>query len=381
LIFNLHKFVAINVDHKLREINRFLENIFHVNNDGVKTKTVINIKLLSDKTEKESLYVDHLAGWNNNLIYLYDREGNRVGFDYETIFEKEVNIYVDEKFDCNKFFVYVLEPIIRMNLIANNDIVMLHSSAVGTKEGVLVFPAWGGTGKTNLMLELLSEGYDFYGDDLVLINQKGQVFSYLKPLNLFDYNLKAFPHIKLNKSLRTIFVKVTRNIINNLYKVCRFFFNQRSLIIRVLGILLDYSKPASNIKIDVSKLFPNIKKGNNSKAHIAFFLVKSSNDSLEYRKINNIGELTNKIIGCHNYEWKKFEDIYYIYQFSSGKNLDRKIDEIKTKEREILNSFFNNVDVYQVFVPKGGMNGETLLNAKSLVNKLVKDVNKKASNI
>ena len=73
---------------------------------------------------------------------------------------------------------------------------LAHSSAV-SKEGVgFLFPAWAHTGKTNVALEFVSNGYRYMADDWCIISSAGELLGYPRWLRLFSYNFEAHPQLR-----------------------------------------------------------------------------------------------------------------------------------------------------------------------------------------
>ncbi|MGV7223124.1 MAG: hypothetical protein ACQ9MH_16535 [Nitrospinales bacterium] len=72
------------------------------------------------------------------------------------------------------------------------------SISIGGK-GVLM-PAWGGTGKTSAIMELLKiADSGFMGDDIAIVNDQQKMFNYPKPFFIYPYHKELFPHLFKNK--------------------------------------------------------------------------------------------------------------------------------------------------------------------------------------
>lgn len=72
---------------------------------------------------------------------------------------------------------------------------LIHSSAV-SRDGVgYLFPAWRNTGKTNLALGFLKEGYDYMSDDWTFVSASGEALAFPQHLHLFDYNFECHPFL------------------------------------------------------------------------------------------------------------------------------------------------------------------------------------------
>jgi hypothetical protein len=59
----------------------------------------------------------------------------------------------------------------------------------------MILPAMGGTGKTMVMLELLSRGAGFMGDDRVLFGSEGEMALYPRWIHMLEHNFGFFPEL------------------------------------------------------------------------------------------------------------------------------------------------------------------------------------------
>lgn len=72
---------------------------------------------------------------------------------------------------------------------------LVHASAFSTGDKTILLPAFGGTGKTNMLLDFLLRGADFVGDDRVFVCEDGRFISFTKSVNLLHYNFSMFPEL------------------------------------------------------------------------------------------------------------------------------------------------------------------------------------------
>lgn len=79
--------------------------------------------------------------------------------------------------------------------VLSRDAALLHAAAVAREGAALLFPAWGHTGKTNVLLEFLRAGYDFVADDWSFVSAEGDVLAYPRFLELFAYNFACHPFL------------------------------------------------------------------------------------------------------------------------------------------------------------------------------------------
>jgi len=70
-----------------------------------------------------------------------------------------------------------------------SDLLFLHGAAAKIDGKSVIFPAWGGAGKTNLLLALLNRGSRYIADDVVVVEPvSNNVLPFQKTLNLLHYN-------------------------------------------------------------------------------------------------------------------------------------------------------------------------------------------------
>lgn len=101
-----------------------------------------------------------------------------------------VGTLVPDMFIC----AYVIDFFIRFKL-ERKGYSVVHASAMSRGGQAFLFPSQSGAGKTSTAIYLAERGYDYLGDDFVILHE-GQVLSYPTALNLFAYNLN--PAIRKN---------------------------------------------------------------------------------------------------------------------------------------------------------------------------------------
>lgn len=74
--------------------------------------------------------------------------------------------------------------------------VLVHCAAVEKDGKAILFPSWGGVGKTALVAEFVrSLGYKLLGDDLAIVSADGQCFGLPKAMVLYPYHRPLFPEV------------------------------------------------------------------------------------------------------------------------------------------------------------------------------------------
>ncbi len=72
---------------------------------------------------------------------------------------------------------------------------LAHASAVVYQGKAILFPAMGGTGKTSIMLEFLSRGADYMGDDHIMVSEHGNMALFPRWIHMMEYNWSLFPEL------------------------------------------------------------------------------------------------------------------------------------------------------------------------------------------
>lgn len=126
------------------------------------------------------------------------------------------NIYVDEQYgvrvekradglrllatqECNEWLVIAVQL-----ALLNCNHSLIHAAALEKNGEVLMFPSWGGVGKTATVCRFIREyGWRLLGDDLVIIGE-GRVLPFLKPFVIYPYHKDLFPELFNNGENHTV---------------------------------------------------------------------------------------------------------------------------------------------------------------------------------
>ena len=135
---------------------------------------------------------------------------------------------------------------------------VIHSAAIVHDDRVLLLPGTGGTGKTTLSLVLMDMGYQYMGDNFIILNN-GEALSYLSPFNIFYYNRSPLvePALTPKDKAALIGKKLIHDVTGGYIKIF-----QKIDPIKVLGDKLCHRGPVSHLCF----LEPN-DRFNDSNAH------------------------------------------------------------------------------------------------------------------
>ncbi len=115
----------------------------------------------------------------------------------------------------NMIITAVLEPLLYFTLPALGCTFVHGAGLARDGKGVLVI-GHSGVGKTSLALEMVSDGYSFFGDDLVILSREGEMLSFPKRIKLEGWNITERPEVlsKIKEKMGTkekLFFKMFRS--------------------------------------------------------------------------------------------------------------------------------------------------------------------------
>ena len=98
----------------------------------------------------------------------------------------------DVELDAARTRLAILEPFLYYRLPYKGSS-LIHGSVVSLNGSGLMFAGSGHIGKTALSLEMVKRGYSYLGDDLTMVNNKGQALPYPEPVRIQEQHLPIFP--------------------------------------------------------------------------------------------------------------------------------------------------------------------------------------------
>ena len=226
---------AEKVGGSVPEYSATLQVVDKLNGAHTKDAIVRTVRFKSLFTFKYSIVG---FGTKNVVIYFQDHWVSRV---YVTA----VGVFMQGQ---------VLEPVL-YHCFLQQDVILMHSAGVSKDGLAYVFPAYGGTGKTTTSMSLLEKGYDFLGDDLLIVDpDKRMVFPYPRPLHIFTYNVRSLSGARIPKF--TTFVIYFKNVL-------------RYILETILG-----EEFLIATRIHADQIFPNFRISSPAKLHNVIFLKK-----------------------------------------------------------------------------------------------------------
>lgn len=86
-----------------------------------------------------------------------------------------------------RFVFYIYMPWVQLMLL-QKGCTFCHSSAIVRDGKGILFPAWGGVGKTGIMSLYLEQGWQFLSDDFCVIDRQGGMHLHPMPMHIYKYH-------------------------------------------------------------------------------------------------------------------------------------------------------------------------------------------------
>lgn len=187
---------------------------------GVKNPNLTVIIGKFSPNNKNCYLLDQKYYIRKDYIYFEDMSVNGAIWETEITGFEGQNITV--KLNCKNNIAYmvilgyIVEFLINY-LMLLKGYSLIHAAGVTKNGQAYIFPARGSAGKTTLALNLVNKGYEYLGDDYVILH-KNSVLSYGSSLHFFSYHLKILDKIfgehlsagqRLSIKMRNLVYKVT----------------------------------------------------------------------------------------------------------------------------------------------------------------------------
>jgi len=266
---------------------------------------------------------------NEKYALLYD---GRTLCEYTTFANKATNLYMQV-------------------LLVNQAKSLVHCAGMEINGKGLIFPAFGGAGKTVLVSEMRKkDNFRLFGDDYVAVDNHSNMYAYLSDLSIYDEHIHLFPELKgtpyhLYLSDRKKKEEFFKSIPGNRY-IRKALNLGRVLIGRNQSPqrrwALDY------IKVPVTEVLPEEKLGTRTKLVASVFLSRYSRNEIKAEKIS-LERLISEIVGILNVEFRY--GLIYLQMLSGLGGFDLFL--FWQRQKEVLESCFSKLDLYRVWVPAG----------------------------
>jgi hypothetical protein len=278
-------------------------------------------------------------------------------------------------YDGNVFHEYTDRANRATNLFLQNQLVkrnlsFVHGAGIELDGKGIVFPAFGGAGKTIAVSALRNkQGFKFYGDDYVIVDSQGFMYSYPCDFSIYDYHINLFPELHGTSYHKYLLDRARYDRIEKLLHKSRLVFPLADLF------HLLYPRPvpvnAANdwklgyVKVPVNEIIPAGNIGSKTRLYASVYLERYSGRELTLEMMSE-NELVHAVMGILSYEFK--DEIKYLQLLANFSDLDP--TAMLVKQKQVIGQAVAGLKCYKLLIPKGMKPEELALNMDQIVNRI-----------
>jgi hypothetical protein len=188
---NFHNLVTIEIDDSFPWRRHWIDalgDVFNISNAQ-------NSEISSSRVQLKIVYRRSLSqkGMRNIGNGIYIEKKALFDIKYGARLEApEKNVLVLEMNNpCLEWIIWSLQ----LAFLAAG-VTFVHGAAVERRGEAIIFPSWGGIGKTALVTKFVRDfGWKFLGDDLTILSADGNCYGFPKPMVLYPYHKDIFPEV------------------------------------------------------------------------------------------------------------------------------------------------------------------------------------------
>lgn len=191
MTINIFKNITVNIndDNPFKNdwIN-YIKSISDLMNDiEIGCYCEINVLYSSNIHDESYRHIEDDIYIKNN--YVYDK---KIGIALKKSTYNSIDIIISNS--SVEWIFWLIHMILLMNKST-----LVHCAGVEKNNKAILFPSWGGVGKTAIVSKFVNNwGWNLLGDDFVVINSEGRCYGFPKPMVLYSYHKNLFPTIFQN---------------------------------------------------------------------------------------------------------------------------------------------------------------------------------------
>lgn len=240
-------------------------------------------------------------------------------------------------------------------LLVDRGMSLVHSAGIELNAKGVVFPAFGGVGKTTLVSQLRGlGGLKFFGDDYVIVGPDGTMLCYPSDVSVYQYHLGLFPELRgtavqsyLDATRRRKLFRRAKHLLPAQRLLRRAFVRGRS-ILRGTRCQTDGSATwdLDYLKVPAADLIRDDRIGTRTRLYAGVFLSRYNGTSL---RIEEVGaeRLVHELVGILYVEFRYA--LVYLHLLSAFGVMD--VWRFEKAQREILRECLQRLRLYRVSIP------------------------------
>ena len=262
---------------------------------------------------------------------------------------RSTRLSVSPNISAGFFVPNVLLPVLHLAL-TRRGASLVHAAAIQIKDAGVLLPAWGGTGKTSVLISLLRDfNCDFLADDLGILTSDGYCHRLGNTINVLDYNLRAYPDLRTQFALSGKVAAVSRSLLLGLRDTLA-RSNPDSTIAGAAGKLAADAKALANAKVQVEYITRGRTPQSCSPLRYVVALERSGGRSLSSSTVT-ASDLSSVCAVTLKQEFAKFYTAYEYYRCLLGTQPLEEFEQLQDRTRRNIETGFAAASVNALHLP------------------------------
>lgn len=345
MILNFYDKITVVIDDVLVKDNyydRFIVNFL----DDSKSQFKLTIEARNKINTSDCIDVSVYMKYNNEHIYLCDKDG----MVSQSLFGKfdmpDITILCERGYDYSELVNYAIKPFLRYKLIAC-DMALVHASSFELNKKHIVVAAWAHTGKTAMLLSALKSGARYFGDDLSLISVQGELYPYIVPINLFDYNFENNRMLKVHLTTTQRIKMDTAKLLAKIFHVLQ-RLSKRKKMKYLFYAGKTFFEGSMHIAVFADQIYHGCCDSSKGAIDKVILLERSQKLSRSQKNEFSLELFVERLQNCINYEFQRFNEITTSAKWTPYYQGDKSLE---LRERDVYMRCFRKHNIYSEVIP------------------------------
>lgn len=328
--YNIHNFIKIKISQgKLNLVDGYNHYLRHFQITGEPFEINYEVEEFSKFILPKDYFVaGDVLGFKNGISL--PREKYAIIFDGEKV--REYTTYANRA--TNLWL---------QTLLLKQGLSFIHGAGVEINGKGVVFPAFGGAGKTILISELRKfDNFKFFGDDYVIVDKNRNMFSYPSDFSIYPFHLPIFSELEHSVFSRYLFRRKIFGFYYNGKRAINFIW--RRLSRRGVPLLRGWN--ADYVKVPVVKLISDKNIGCQTKLTAAIFLSRYSGHEIHVEEIplDQLTQFTDGILWLESQHAMPYLSVLAAFGLIDLSNFAK-------NQHDVLKNCFTHIKRFRILIP------------------------------
>ena len=345
LKFSIHNFFNVLITNPPEGIGSFLEREFQYFKVDKLDRINLEIKFV-DRIEIPDKSVCLLRDFiYENGTFYFNFSGSTLCVPIKDICKENIVVLSEKRTPVWMIF-YVIEKILHIKIL-EKDFCFFHAAGMIENGKTAVYSSLQSGGKTGWVFRGLRNKAGFFGDDLILVNRSGHVFSYPRRINLNKYHgtsyrrfLESLPiSIYIKNRVFVMFLCLLRNLLQFHGAVKR----------RIDEVI----ESKNTFRVNVNQIFPDVEIINNKKVDKLIIALKTYTRQQTFEKWElkrNINFMLHNTSNERLAHAEKYMRAFFAYGDDHSFTVRKYIAELMKKEVNTVSRILKKCEVETIIV-------------------------------